>query len=57
MMFIYSALLIMLNKRVLSPEIRPGGGRVAALVWAFVLFGVLSALTLAQQIPRLWAAE
>ena len=56
MMFMYSLLLIRLNRRVLTPEIRPGAGRVAALVWAFVLFGVLSALTLVQQVPKLWGA-
>jgi hypothetical protein len=54
MMFMYSALLIVLNRRVLSPAIQPGTGRVAALVWAFALFGILSILTLVQQIPRLW---
>jgi hypothetical protein len=54
MMFMYSLLLIRLNRRVLTPEIRPGGARVAALVWAFLLFGILSALTLVQQVPRLW---
>ena len=56
MMFMYSLLLIMLNRRVLSPEIRPATFRVAALVWAFVLFGVLSILTLVQQVPKLWGA-
>ena len=56
MMFMYSLLLIQLNRRVLTPEIRPGAGRVAALVWAFLLFGILSALTLAQQVPKLWGA-
>jgi hypothetical protein len=56
MMFMYSLLLILLNRRVLSPEIRPGAGRVAALVWAFVLFGVLSVLTIIQQVPKLWSA-
>jgi hypothetical protein len=48
-------LLIMLNRQVLTPEIRPGNGRVGALVWAFPLFGVLSALTIIQQVPKLWA--
>ena len=56
MMFVYSALLILLNRRVLVPEIRPGAFRVAMLAWAFVLFGVLSILTIAQQIPRLFGA-
>ena len=56
MMFVYSALLILLNRRVLVPEIRPGAFRVAMLAWAFVLFGVLSILTIAQQIPRIFGA-
>jgi hypothetical protein len=55
MMFIYSALLIILNRRILVPEIQPGTFRIATLAWAFALFGILSILTLAQQIPRLWA--
>ena len=57
MMFIYSALLIVLNRRVLVPEIRPGPFRVAMLAWAFALFGILSLLTLLQQVPKLWAAD
>jgi len=56
MMFIYSALLIILNRRLLSPQIRPGPFRIAMLAWAFLLFGILSILTLAQQVPKLWAA-
>lgn len=56
MMFIYSGLLILLNRRLLVPEIRPGPGRIAALVWGFLLFGFLSVLTLGQQIPKLWGA-
>ena len=57
MMFIYSALLIVLNRRILVPEIQPGAFRIATLAWAFALFGILSILTLAQQIPRLWGAD
>jgi hypothetical protein len=57
MMFIYSALLILLNRRVLPPQIRPGGGRVAALVWSFLLFGLLSVLTFNQQIRTLFGIE
>ncbi|RIQ33651.1 Nramp family divalent metal transporter [Jiangella rhizosphaerae] len=49
MMFLYSGLLILLNRRSLAPEIRPARFRVGALVWAFLLFGVLSALTIWQQ--------
>jgi hypothetical protein len=55
MMFMYSLLLLLLNRRVLVPAIRPTPVRVAALIWAFLLFGVLSILTLGQQLPKLWA--
>ncbi|SHN56701.1 Amino acid permease [Geodermatophilus obscurus] len=54
MMFIYSALLILVNRRTLPKEIRPGAGRVAALVWAFLLFGFLSVLTFNQQLQNLF---
>jgi hypothetical protein len=49
MMFLYSALLILLNRRVLAEPLRPKGYRVAALIWSFLLFGVLSAITLWEQ--------
>ncbi len=55
MMFIYSALLVMLNKRVLPKQIQPGPGRVGALIWSFLLFGVLTGLTFNQQIQKLIA--
>ncbi|WP_448619186.1 Nramp family divalent metal transporter [Geodermatophilus sp. URMC 65] len=54
MMFIYSALLLLVNRRTLPQEIRPGAGRVAALVWAFLLFGFLSVLTFNQQLQNLF---
>jgi hypothetical protein len=54
MMFMYSALLLLVNRRVLPKEIRPGAGRVAALVWAFLLFGFLSVLTFNQQLQNLF---
>ncbi len=54
MMFIYSALLILINKRTLPKEIQPGAGRVAALVWGFLLFGALTVLTFNQQLERLF---
>ncbi|WP_428966666.1 Nramp family divalent metal transporter [Micromonospora fluostatini] len=49
MMFIYSILLLVLNRRVLPEQIRPRHYRVAALIWAVLLFGVFSALTIWQQ--------
>jgi hypothetical protein len=54
MMFMYSALLLLLNRRTLPKGIQPGAGRVAALVWSFLLFGFLSVLTFNQQIRNLF---
>jgi hypothetical protein len=53
MMFIYSGLLLMINRRFLPDAIRPHAYRVAALIWAVLLFGVFSALTIWQQGGRL----
>jgi hypothetical protein len=49
MMVIYSALLILLNRRVLPEPIRITPARIAALVWAVLLFGVLAAVTILQK--------
>jgi hypothetical protein len=54
MMFMYSALLLLVNRRTLPKEIRPGGGRVAALIWSFLLFGFLTVLTFNQQLQNLF---
>jgi hypothetical protein len=54
MMFIYSALLLLVNKRTLPKAIQPGAGRVAALVWSFLLFGFLSVLTFNEQLRNLF---
>jgi hypothetical protein len=53
MMFIYSILLIILNRRTLPEPIRTGPVRLAALVWSTLLFGLLSLLTFGQQIQKL----
>lgn len=53
MMFLYSILLLLLNRRLLPAAIRPRTPRVVALVWAVALFGVFSALTIWQQGERL----
>ena len=53
MMFIYSGLLILINRRILPAPIRVRGWRLAGLVWAILLFGVLSALTINDQIGKL----
>jgi hypothetical protein len=53
MMFLYSGLLIVLNRKVLPGPIRPSGGRVAVLGWSVLLFGVLSILTIIDQAGKL----
>ena len=52
MMFLYSGLLIRLNRTRLPSEIRIRRGRLAWLVWAMMFFGFLSAMTLWQQVQR-----
>jgi hypothetical protein len=52
-MFLYSYLLIQLNRRVLPAAIAVRSYRLAALVWSTAFFGVLSALTIWQQLQRL----
>jgi hypothetical protein len=52
MMFVYSALLIVLNRKVLPEPIRIRGVRLGALAWSFALFGVLSVLTIIDQVKK-----
>ena len=54
MMFLYSALLILINRRSLPAPLRIGVRRTIALLWSFVLFGVLAGLTFYEEIPALW---
>ncbi|MGH3731516.1 MAG: Nramp family divalent metal transporter [Micromonosporaceae bacterium] len=49
MMVIYSALLILINRKLLPKPIRITSGRIAALVWAVLLFGVLAVITVYEQ--------
>jgi len=53
MMFIYSGLLILINRRTLPAPIRIRGFRLGMLIWAILLFGTLSLLTFQAQIERL----
>jgi hypothetical protein len=53
MMFLYSGLLILINRRTLPGPLRIRGVRLAALIWAVALFGVLSVLTFRDQIGKL----
>jgi hypothetical protein len=52
MMFLYSGLLILLNRRALPAAIRVRSYRLAALWWSILFFGVLAGLTFWQQIQR-----
>jgi hypothetical protein len=54
MMCLYSALLLMLNRRGLPDAIKIRSYRVAVLVWSTAFFGVLATLTLRQQLQRLF---
>jgi MFS family permease len=54
MMFLYSGLLILINRKTLPEAIRVRGGRLVALVWSIGLFGVLSVLTFRDQIGKLF---
>jgi hypothetical protein len=53
MMFLYSMLLIALNRRALPPALGLRSYRLGALIWATAFFGVLSALKIWQQAQRL----
>ena len=48
-MFIYSFLLIVLNRRALPAPIRIRSYRLAAMIWSIVLYGSLAGLTIWQQ--------
>ena len=52
MMFLYSGLLIQLNRRFLPAPIKVRPFRLALLVWSIVFFGVLAGLTVWQQLAR-----
>ena len=54
MMCLYSALLLVLNRRGLPEAIRVRSYRAGALVWSTGFFGLLAALTIWQQLLRLF---
>jgi hypothetical protein len=49
MMFVYSALLLVLNRRVLPEPIRIRPLRIGAMVWSTLFFGFFSVLTIWEQ--------
>ena len=57
MMFLYSFMLIALNRRMLPAAIRIGPFRTATLVWSTLLFGSLAALTIYTQVQTACCAD
>jgi hypothetical protein len=55
MMFIYSLLLLIMNRRSLPEPIRIRGFRAGVLVFSFAFFGVLSVLTIQEQVGKLFS--
>ena len=53
MMCVYSLLLIVINRRQLPSAIRVRSYRLAALIWAGAVFGVLAVITFWQQVAAL----
>jgi hypothetical protein len=54
MMFLYSGLLILINRRTLPGPIPIRGVRLCVLVWSILLSGMLSVLTFRDQIGKLF---
>ena len=53
-MFVYSVLLIQLNRGMLPREIGLGGGRLVAICWAVLFYGFFSVILLWDQIGNLF---
>ena len=53
-MFVYSVLLMVLNRRVLPREIGLKGGRLAAIGWAILFYGFFSVILLVDQFQVLF---
>ena len=54
MMFLYSFLLIVLNRRMLPPAIQISPFRTATLIWSTLMFGSLAVLTIYTQVQTLF---
>ncbi|MEU6710150.1 Nramp family divalent metal transporter [Nonomuraea sp. NPDC046802] len=54
MMFVYSILLIILNRRSLPEAIKVRSYRLGALVWSVLFFGTLTVLVVTQQAQKLF---
>jgi hypothetical protein len=54
MMFVYSILLIILNRKSLPEAIKVRSYRLGALIWSVAFFGTLTVIVLFQQIQRIF---
>jgi hypothetical protein len=54
MMFVYSILLLILNRRTLPGPLKIRSYRIVAMVWSILLFGVLSVITVIEQGRKLF---
>ena len=54
MMFMYSILLLIMNRRSLPPALQVRSYRIAALLFATGFFGVLSVITIIEQVGQLF---
>ncbi|WP_431911028.1 Nramp family divalent metal transporter [Nonomuraea jabiensis] len=54
MMFVYSILLIVLNRRSLPEQIKVRSYRLGALIWSVAFFGTLTVLVVIQQAQKLF---
>jgi hypothetical protein len=52
-MFIYTFLLIAINRRLLPPPLRIQGVRLAVLVWSILMLGATSAIVAVNEIGKL----
>jgi vacuolar-type H+-ATPase subunit I/STV1 len=53
-MFVYSILLIQLNRRALPDAIKVRGVRLGALIWSVLAFGIMSSLLVYSQVGDLF---
>jgi hypothetical protein len=53
MMFVYSILLIVLNRRTLPKPLRPAPWRIAVLLFSAAFFGYLSVLVIREQVAKI----
>ena len=52
-MFVYSALVVLLNTKTLAKELRPSWPRIVVIGAAFAFYGIFSVLTIVQNLPKL----